>query len=305
MSDKYYYKIYGLTVASEIRIQEAYPWEDTATPDVEITIGKMPEFLWELKSKGYGTWTNGFVNAWFQTPEAAQFYVEKGRSIIVEPIENANMDLVCSMILSAGLCLILLQRNIPVLHGSAIAVNGNAAIISGGSGSGKSTITMELLKHDVGFLADDTVRVEEKEGKVVAYPTYPQQKICRNLAEEYGLKLEKLRYIDEQRDKFALMRGERYIADSMPLAAMIILEKNSDVTEVKVRKLAGKELLDAVIDNLYLSDTYKYYTGVPMQLMQQIIGMASAVEVYVISRPAEGNTVEEIVTEIHKILQFC
>ena len=177
-------------------------------PDPEDPDGSFAAAL-EMKEKGYGTWTNGFINAWFQTPDTAQFYVEKGKKIVVEPEQGANMDLISSMILSAGLCLILLQRTEPVMHGSAIEKDGKAIIVSGGSGAGKSTITMELLKQDVGFLADDTVRIHNENSMVVAEPTYPQQKICRDLAQEYGLELQKLRYIDEQRDKFALMRTER------------------------------------------------------------------------------------------------
>ncbi len=305
MECKYYYKIYGLTVASEICIQEAYEIGRTTDIDVEIVLGEIPAFLREAKEKGYGTWTNGFVNAWFQTPEAAQFYIEGGTRIVVEPEENPNMELVCSMILSAGFALILLQRNEPVIHGSAICVGDKAVIVSGGSGAGKSTITMELLKQEVGFLADDTVRVHLQAGVVLAEPTYPQQKICRNLAEEYGLHLEKLRYIDEQRDKFALMRRERYIAQAVPLISMIVLKKDTGADAVTVRKLQGKDFLDTVIENLYLADTYKYNVGVPMQLMQQVIAMAGQIALYEISRPAEGNTVEAIVGEINKILQLC
>ncbi len=305
MKCKYYYKIYGLSVVSDICIQEADVCKEITEPDVEIVLGEIPEFLREAKQKGYGTWTNGFVNAWFQTPGAAQFYVEGGKKIVIEPEQDANMELVCSMILSAGFSLILLQRNEMVLHGSAIVVKEHAFIVSGGSGAGKSTITMELLTQDVGFLADDTVRLHIVDGTMIAEPTYPQQKICRNLAEEYGLELQKLRYIDEERDKFALMRKELYVSQGVPLKSIIVLKKSETVEKVSARLLSGKEYLDTIIDNLYLADTYKYNVGIPMELMQQIIGMAGRVNVYEIYRPAQGNTVNEIVAEINKILHFC
>lgn len=305
MMDKYYYKIYGLTVASEIGIQEAYGMDKVDEPDVEILMGEIPAFLREAKEKGYGTWTNGFENAWFRVPDSAQVYVEKGKKIVVEAEENANRDLVCSMILSAGFSLILLQRNEAVIHGSAI-VKGNAAfILSGDSGAGKSTITMELLKQDVGFLADDTVRVHLKGHTVVAEPTYPQQKICRNMVEEYDLQPEKLRYIDEERDKFAMMRTDKYVPHETPLKAMFVLKKKEDGKQVTSERLQGKAYLDAVIENLYLADTYKYNVGVPMQLMQQIICMAGQVPFYAVYRPAQGNTIAAVVAEIEKILQLC
>lgn len=311
MEQKFNYIIYGLSVRSDICIQEAYMagCESAAVtekePDVTIEKGKIPVFLREAAEKGYGTWTNGFENAWFRVPDSGQVYVEKGRKIVVETEENANMDLVCSMLLSAGFALILLQRNEPVIHGSAVVYDGEAVIVSGESGAGKSTITMELLKQDVGFLADDTVRVHLQEGRVVASPAYPQQKICRNMVEEYGLKLEKLRYIDEQRDKFAMMRTDRYVAEATPVKMMVVLKKKEDAKEVFSEKLQGKEYLDTLIDNLYLADTYKYNVGVSMQLMQQMLLMAGGVPFYVIYRPVEGNTIEAVVGEIKKILQLC
>ena len=303
--NKFYYRIYGLTIVSEIKIQEAYECEVTSTPDVEVVLGEIPEFLKDAKAKGYGTWTGDFVNAWFNTPGAAQYYIEHGRKIIVEPEENANMDLVCSMILSAGLCLVLLQRNEPVIHGSAIATDNKAVMICGESGAGKSTITLELLRRNVGFLADDTVRLRVEPSGVYAEPTYPQQKLCRDQVEKYGFAAEKLRYIDEFRDKFALMRRDIYVDKAMPLACMIILKKSRDSEKVFSKQLSGQEFLTALIDNLYLSDTYKNITGVPVELMQKFIMLASHVMIYEVYRPMEGDTVEAVLTEIDKVLQLC
>lgn len=305
MSHRYYYKIYGLSVVSDICIQQAYECDEVAEADVEISFGEIPEFLREAKQKGYGTWTNGFRNAWFNTQGAAQFYVEYGRRILIEPEADGNEELICSMILSAGFSLILLQRNEPVLHGSAIEWQGQAFIICGESGAGKSTITMEILKRDVGFLADDTVRVHMSDSVVMAEPTYPQQKLCRDLAIRSGFELERLRYIDEQRDKFALMRREKYVPYSVPLKKIVILRKFRDINGVISRVYSGKEYLEALIDNLYLADTYKNNVGVPVQLMQQFITMASQVEICEVCRPAEGDSVDAVMREMAKIFQFC
>ncbi len=303
--NKFFYKIYGLTVVSEIKIQEAYECDASIAPDVEVVFRNVPDFLREAKDKGYGTWTGGFVNAWFNTPGAAQYYIEHGKRIVVELEEDANMDLVCSMILSAGLCLILLQRNEPVVHGSAITVNDAAVIICGESGAGKSTVTLEMLKRDVGFLADDTVRLRVEADNSFAEPTYPQQKLCRDQVERCGFEAEKLRYIDEFRDKFALMRREIFVDKAVPLKVMIVLKKSKDDEHVFSKQLRGKEFLEALIDNLYLSDTYKNIIGVPTELMQKFIMLGSHIKIYEVYRPVEGDTVNSVLDEIDKVLQLC
>lgn len=305
MERSYFYRIYGLIVRSEICIREAYPCVESKKADVEIVLGKVPEFLREAGKQGYGTWTNGFINAWFRTLGAAQFYVERGNKILVEPEKNGNQELVCTMVLSAGFSLILLQRNEIMLHGSAISVNGKAIIVSGDSGVGKSTITMALLEQNNGFLADDTVHIHVDGEEIIAEPSYPQQKICRNLAEEYNLDLSGLRYIDEQRDKFALMRRDRYLEEGMPLETIFILKKTTKDTTVFSKELRGKDYLEAVFGNLYLAGTYRKITGVPVEMMQHIISMEKRVNICEIYRPEQGDSVKDVLIEINKILHFC
>lgn len=72
---EYFYRIYGLRVQSQIPFSEAVP-ETAGEAEVKIVFGRMPDFLLEAGQKGYGTWTNGFVSAWFRIRDGTQVYVE-------------------------------------------------------------------------------------------------------------------------------------------------------------------------------------------------------------------------------------
>ncbi|WP_026506645.1 hypothetical protein [Butyrivibrio sp. MC2013] len=305
MNHKYMYKIYGLKVASDIEIPpaEVLDAEDEGTVDVEIVLGDIPSKLEDAVSKGYNSWINGFGEAWFNTPGTGQYYVHDGRRIVVKPVPNGDDKLLYSMLLSAGLCLIILQRNEMVLHGGVIVRDGHAFVVSGESGAGKSTITMELLAEDDNyFLADDTVRILTRDEGVYAQPTYPQQKVCRDVAEKLGI--EGMIYIDEERDKFAVPRREKYISEEMLVNAIYILRVRDDIDKVQYQRLTGKDYIDAVVNNLYLSVNYKRDLGVPMSMIQMIGKMYDKVAIYYIDRPTEGDTVEEIIKQI-KLLQLC
>lgn len=63
-----------------------------------------------------------------------------------------------------------------------------------------------MLQRKLGFLADDTVRVHPGTMGMLAEPSYPQQKLCRDMALKCGKPLEELIYIDEERDKYAWRR---------------------------------------------------------------------------------------------------
>lgn len=73
----------------------------------------MPDFLLEAGQKGYGTWTNGFVSAWFRIRDGTQVYVEGGSRITVELSEEPQLLVITSLLLSAGMALVCLQRGNP------------------------------------------------------------------------------------------------------------------------------------------------------------------------------------------------
>jgi len=308
MKNEYYYKLYGLTVKSEVPIPQALSItteNEILKPDVEVVLGQVPLPLQEVGEKGYGSWIKGFEAAWFNTKGTAQYFISGGNKIVIHPYDNPNEKLMISMILSAGMSLILLQRNDPVLHGSVIEKAGYAYIICGNSGAGKSTVTMDLLEDkDVMFMADDTVRLVIENGMVFCHPTYPQQKVCRDLACRMGLDLNTMVYIDEGRDKFALKRHDKYYDRTAPLKAIFILNKDNETKKVNSKQIRGINYVYEVIDNLYLADNYKRDIGVPHEFMEFINFMYKQVDIYQITRPIEGNTVREVADMI-RFLQSC
>jgi HPr kinase/phosphorylase len=73
--------------------------------------------------------------------------------------------------------------NVPpeTIHGTAIAVNGNTAIIQGPSGSGKSDLALRCLtlgastwlKDPVQLIADDQVSIRRDADRLIASPPQP------------------------------------------------------------------------------------------------------------------------------------
>ena len=305
----YFYRIYGLRVQSQIPFPEAQP-EKPGEADVRIVFGRVPEFLREAAKKGYGTWTDGFLAAWFRVRDGSGVYVEAGKRIVVELAKEPQMTRLTSLLLSAGMALICLQRGELFFHGSALEIRGQAVLLCGESGVGKSTVAMELLQGGAGFLADDTVRVRPGPVGMLAEPSYPQQKLCRDMALKCGVPLSELRYIDEERDKYARIRRDCYVKEAVKLGKIFLLRKaGSDDTQEKaqteqiyLRSVTGQEALEALTAQLYLADTYRHITGIPYPLMEQLLQVAGQAEICEILRPGTGDTVDEIVT---KILQIC
>ena len=300
---EYDYRIYGLRVRSQIPFPEAQP-DRTGEAEVDIAFGNVPKFLREAGEKGMGTWTDGFVSAWFRARDGTQICVESGKKITVDLAPEPHMTLVNSLLLSAGMALICLQRGELFFHGSVLQRKEQAILLCGESGAGKSTAAMELLQRGAGFLADDTVRVHPGQREMLAEPSYPQQKLCRDMARRCGKPLEELRYIDEDRDKYAWIRRDCYGKQAVPLKKVFLLRKaqEGENEQVKLRKVIGGEALETMCAQLYLADTYRHITGIPYPLMEQLIRVVSRADIYEVTRPATGDTIRDVV---EKILQFC
>lgn len=300
-----FYRIYGLRVQSQIPFAEAAP-DTEGTAEVRIVIGSVPDFLRQAGQKGYGTWTDGFTSAWFRIRDGTQVYVANGNTITVEPAPNPDMTLTASLLLSAGMGLICQQRGDMYLHGSALKIGKQAVLLCGESGAGKSTVTTQLLQRGAGFLADDTVRIRRGAAGMMAEPSYPQQKLCRDVALRCGKRLEELRYIDEEREKYAWSRWDCYVTEAQAVKKIFLLRKEAagarQTEAVRIRELTGQEALESVSAQLYLADTYRHITGIPFPLMEQLIRITEQAQILEVTRSGQGDTVQEIVT---KILQFC
>ena len=276
---EYFYRIYGLRVQSQIPFSEAVP-ETAGEAEVKIVFGRMPDFLLEAGQKGYGTWTNGFVSA-----------------CSASGTEHRSMW----------------KGGEPFFHGSALYTGEQAILLCGESGAGKSTVAMELLQRKLGFLADDTVRVHPGTMGMLAEPSYPQQKLCRDMALKCGKPLEELIYIDEERDKYAWRRQDCYRKEAALLGKIFLLRKdavagwqdavqNTGEEAVSIQKLTGQKALETLSSQLYLADTYRYSTGIPYPLMEQLVRIAGQAGIYEVIRQSDKDTLHEVVT---KILQFC
>ena len=72
---------------------------------------------------------------------------------------------------------LLHQRNILILHGSAIKVNGESVIFVGPSGVGKSTLAAGFTKRGYPFLVDDVCALSVGCNHPLVIPGFPRLKL--------------------------------------------------------------------------------------------------------------------------------
>ena len=119
-------------------------------------------------------------------------------------------------------------QGLEVLHASAVAVEGGAVALSGHSGSGKTSLALELCRRGAGFLADDVLALERVDGQLVGHPGAPVAGIDRAEAERLsavgGAGRPEVLAAD-RREQVARVAAS---ATPLPLRALFFLDRRPD-----------------------------------------------------------------------------
>ena len=114
-------------------------------------------------------------------------------------------------------------QGLEVFHASAVAIGGEAVAISGPSGLGKSTLALELQRTGAGFLTDDVLALEIRDGVVLAHSGTGLVKVRRRT----GAGLVEVR------------RALATVPEPLPLGTFCLLEPSAD-DELHVREVPAE-----------------------------------------------------------------
>ena len=146
-------------------------------------------------------------------------------------------------------------QGLEVFHASAVAFDGRAVALAGGSGLGKSTLALNMHLGGAGFVADDSIAVEEGEEGPIVHPASATAKVRQQaldlLAEDGERRLREVVSEDEHETRFLVEPVRR----PLPLAAVCILEPGDEPggLEVSEGSLQPWELLGSTF-NTWIQD---------------------------------------------------
>lgn len=282
----YKYRLYGQNILSSMEFPQLVPAKEEEQHDILIMEGEIPnEILKEAEVKYYSI---SEQVSWFQN-DTGVFYITEGREIHYVLKDGANLQYAQTYLLGYAISMLLLQQNIMTIHCSAIANEDGAILIAGQSGAGKSTITSIYLEQGYKLLADDIVAIGiNDEKKVIAYPAFPYQKLCRDVISREGMTMDALIYIDEEKDKFLVPRKEQFIETPIEVKAMVILGVNEG-TKLVADQVIGMNKLMAIRENLFLKRLRGEWQVKP-KLIQTCLEIGSKVPIYAIARPKKDDT---------------
>lgn len=239
------YRLFGLSIVSEVPLPELVADPGGGAADVLIGLGTIPS----QPDAPAGLHIEG-DEALLVIPLAGRFLARGGREMVVEPAAGVSARNLRLFLLGSAFASILHQRGLLPLHANAVVVEGRAIGFMGHPGAGKSTLAAWF--HDRGFdvLADDVCVVTAgSNGTPLAHPGIPRLRLWREALEAGGRDASAYERSFDDMDKYTVPTDLEQTLPAVPLSHLYLLEKAEG--EPSIVRLEGSAAVEAMIANTY------------------------------------------------------
>jgi hypothetical protein len=190
----YFYSAYGLTLTSDSAIpafRKAH--KQLKRPDLVLSFGPEPQWVRDAlrlpckASRKTATQDEGDISPFtltsFGASEFFQLAYEDGARFIVDGAAKRlwgqylpphTFEDAATYLIGPVMGFVLRRRGVMALHASSVCIGGNAVVLCGSSGSGKSMTAAALAVRGVPVLAEDISPVIEKKGLLYVQPGHLQ-----------------------------------------------------------------------------------------------------------------------------------
>lgn len=186
---QYKYKLYDLTLHSDLGLSELQTISDKSEPDVSIrhqTLEEVPETDSQPKAKRIHAKSDSCRITY---DSVGTFLIKEGNQIFYDPASpsETNKKSFRRILENQVMTVLLLQRGLLVLHASAVSIDDKAVVFLGDRTAGKSTMTAALHQHGYPMLADDVVAIRFDENTPMVVPGVPQIRLNSEAVENLGI----------------------------------------------------------------------------------------------------------------------
>jgi len=292
------YSAYGLRIRSDFEFPELPPAVGTidTDPDVHIVRGTVPESLENADGKGvlYEAAADEFL---LRMPDIARYLVRNGNEIVIDEAPNAlPMDVRVFML---GSCVgaLLHQREMLVLHASAIRTEKGAVLFAGNSGAGKSTLLGAMLDRGYRMIVDDVCgAVDGATDDVEVLSGYPRTRLWADAAERLEVETDGLDRTRPTIEKFERQVPDAFWPDPSPMRQLYVLNSHND-DAITIEELPTIDAFAVVLHHTYRR---LFLEGLQMRAphFQLASKVASGVRICRVTRPSGSFKLEELADAI-------
>lgn len=300
-SSPFHHLAFGLRIESALELPQLLSIDQTGSPEVTIEFGAVPEHLPEAVASGV-RFDSAPGKLLLRVDGVARYLITDGNRIVIERDPAAQDIDIRVFLLGSSFGALLHQRQDLVLHGSAIEWEGEAVVFMGVSGVGKSTTSTAFRKRGHPVLTDDLCVVRaDGDGRMLAYPGFPQSKLWLDSLQKLDFSPESLTRIREKIEKRALPLGEDFCSEPLPIKKLYLLRTHNK-EEIKLTPSQGPQKFNVLKNNTY---RFGYLAGIDGKTghFQQALQLAQQAPLSIAIRPREGFMLDEFVAALEADLR--
>lgn len=276
-----FYHVHGLNVKSSIY----FPELTSGKRDFDVTIRFEDEkSFYPVRSsekQGFSKIVDTTKNILYLLDNKPLFKIKNGEEIIVNPKSiintHINLDFLRSLILGAGMGLLLMQRGDLILHASAVNMNGGAVAFMGWSGSGKSTIATAMNNRGYPFVTDDILKIDiDTTDTPMAFPSFPRVKLWDDTIKHMPDDPSLFQKIHPKVQKYFYNLENSFYPNSLPFKMIYIIE---DGEKNEIIPLKTQDALVNVAKNSYCINTFDFDSAMKSQNFFQCANLVKKVPV--------------------------
>ncbi|WP_226670480.1 hypothetical protein [Metabacillus litoralis] len=247
---------YGLTIESDLKLPELLTVVLDKEVDVRVRYGKVPQHL-SLPSNG---------NPWYEIAKGefllrvdgvAKYYVQDGETITIESELHASEKDIRTFLYNTVFSQLLFQRSLLVLHGFASIIEGDGVIFVGKSGSGKTSIALQLNQYGHKILADELCAIKINSNKRNILPGIPQLHVWEDTLIKACEDVSQYETVREGIQKYAIDLKEDFHLREVSVSTIVVLS-NHNKDNLQWKSVQGAEKYNSIMKKLYNIDMCEY-----------------------------------------------
>ncbi len=193
------YRLYGVTLRSDFALAIRAPLPGKGKPDVIFTRklvdtlavnswhGISPSYISPIKNRNGKSVLHAFQQPdcyVLHFPDTADFYLTADR-ILCHQLHKTGDYEIERWLVGTVLALWLESRGAPVLHASAVLIEGKAVVFLATSLAGKSTLAASFMQFGYPLLTDDALALECDNSHCVGHSGYPRMRLWPEQAKHF------------------------------------------------------------------------------------------------------------------------
>jgi hypothetical protein len=285
----HHYTAYGLCIASDTTLPELLMATGHADGNVCIRAGRV-DLPPDLKpSSGALRWARP-TDACLSYDGAGHYQISNGREIVIDRAPDADEQLVRLYLLGPALAILLHQRQLLVLHASAVSVNGQVSVFAATKGEGKSTFAAAMHSRGHPLVADDLLPIDLRDPqRLLVQPGFPQLKLMPEAAAQLSARPDELPRLHPDFEKRAQAAGRDFPRDPLPLSRIFILESGQIDS---IETIPPQQRFVELVRHSYLAPLLGM-TGEAAVHFRQVVALARRVPVLRLRRRRQLSTLSD------------